>query len=493
MVGNIEGGEVGFQDAPQTPFHDPSQLCPTGLDFIDSPRPEDTQKWARESPHASSSPPLPTSRTMIRNPLPLGTSFENLTIRQLRDVMLAQTPLSPAPVAQERRPKGHALLIGLKQVDPAAYGGWDGRGGCAGCELDVDNVERMLQPEGFQVQKLLTKAATRSAVLRGITSMAQAAQPGDLVCIYYSGHGGQQPDRNGDETDGRDETLVAYDGELIDDQLAEAWTSFKAGVRIVFLSDSCNSGTNYRHHLGTLKATPMSLSMLSEKSRAPMAAALVHIGACRDGATSDGYETGGVFTMALCRLWAGGKFAGSYVELHAALAKATAGTATQVAQYNEYGAVDGSFRNQRPFTVMAGAKVTREDLRAAIAAMPVNWLHQPSTAEASPDGGGQRIVPLVAALIGVAVGAGVQLGHQALNKRSAKVDIARSRSVTCQLSAGAIEDLAFHTAQLTEADPSTAEAIHAIVERAEAEARILPMVALCFLVGVTVGANAARP
>ena len=26
--------------------------------------------------------------------------------------------------------KGHALLVGLKSVDPASYNGWDGTGGC---------------------------------------------------------------------------------------------------------------------------------------------------------------------------------------------------------------------------------------------------------------------------------------------------------------------------------------------------------------------------
>ena len=47
--------------------------------------------------------------------------------------------------------KGYALLVGLKSVDPIKYGGWDGSNGCWGCELDVDNMERLLGHLGFQI------------------------------------------------------------------------------------------------------------------------------------------------------------------------------------------------------------------------------------------------------------------------------------------------------------------------------------------------------
>jgi hypothetical protein len=90
---------------------------------------------------------------------------------------------------------------------------------------------------------LLTAKATRAAVLANLSNAAKTLQAGDLFFLTYSGHGGQMPDINGDETDKQDETWCLYDGELIDDELYAAISAFKDGVRLLVLSDSCHSGT----------------------------------------------------------------------------------------------------------------------------------------------------------------------------------------------------------------------------------------------------------
>ena len=69
----------------------------------------------------------------------------------------------------------------------------------------------------------------------------------DIAVITYSGHGTWVPDQDGDESDGRDEALCPHDitqGEiLIDDELYEIFSERKRGARIIFISDSCHSGT----------------------------------------------------------------------------------------------------------------------------------------------------------------------------------------------------------------------------------------------------------
>ncbi len=163
--------------------------------------------------------------------------------------------------------RGYALLVGLTSVDPNAYGGWDGRAGCWGCELDVDNVRRIVEPLGYQITTLKTKEATGDAIIKQLETAAKRVRRDDLFLLYFSGNGGQQPDISGDESDGQDETLVAYDREVIDDELNEIWPKFSEGTRLVMLSDSCNSGTNYRLMRNVSRGTPIRLVVSGRQSR----------------------------------------------------------------------------------------------------------------------------------------------------------------------------------------------------------------------------------
>jgi len=85
--------------------------------------------------------------------------------------------------------------------------------------------------------------ADATQVIAGLDQAAKDLATGDIFFLTYSGHGGQLPDKNGDEPDGQDETWCLYDGQLVDDELYAKWAKFKPGVRIFVLSDSCHSGS----------------------------------------------------------------------------------------------------------------------------------------------------------------------------------------------------------------------------------------------------------
>jgi hypothetical protein len=244
-----------------------------------------------------------------------------------------------------------ALLVGLKSVDPTCYGGWDGTGGCWGCELDVDNVGRILSPLGYEIRTLKTAEATRDGILASLYRTSENTTNGDIFVFYYSGHGGQQPDINGDEVDGRDETLVAYDREVIDDKIHEALARFESGVRVVMISDSCNSGSNYRGRMTIPLNNEATFRPVARQStqRVNINAQLIHLGGCRDGFTSAGYQGGGAFTMALCQAWNDGQFTGTFSQLHERICQII--TASQKPQYNEYGQITEAFQKQRAFAV----------------------------------------------------------------------------------------------------------------------------------------------
>src|SRR4030042_1257499 len=101
-------------------------------------------------------------------------------------------------------PTGIGLTIGLNTVDPKHYQGWDGQ--LTACEADAKDMADIAESKGFKVTTLLTKDATRGAVLNAISKAANALKSGDIFVLTYSGHGGQLPDLNGDEPDGLDET-----------------------------------------------------------------------------------------------------------------------------------------------------------------------------------------------------------------------------------------------------------------------------------------------
>jgi len=261
--------------------------------------------------------------------------------------------------------KAMALLVGVKHVDRLRYNGWDGISGCWGCELDVDNMERILSSLGYQTYALKTQQATSNNILSNLNNIARQLNRGDIFVFYYSGHGGQQPDRNGDELDGKDETFVAYDRQIIDDEIDNIWVKIPAGVRIVMISDSCNSGSNYRGIMNISTSKPM-IAMKNTSAR-KMQAQLLHFSGCRDGYTSAGYYSGGAFTKTLCETWSHGDFRGNYEEFHDCICKNIqrmlyhSGVENpQQPQLNKYGPVSDEFKAQSPFEI--GEEVITPDI-----------------------------------------------------------------------------------------------------------------------------------
>jgi metacaspase-1 len=69
--------------------------------------------------------------------------------------------------------KGVSLHLGLNSVDPHKYEGWSGP--LNACEADANDMADLAQNQGYASTKLLTKKATRGAVLKGITRTRHAS------------------------------------------------------------------------------------------------------------------------------------------------------------------------------------------------------------------------------------------------------------------------------------------------------------------------------
>lgn len=116
-----------------------------------------------------------------------------------------------------------------------------------GCLNDVSDWAIALNKRGFQVETLKDKNATKLKMIEEIKKLIANSLPGDTAVLQYSGHGSYVDDVDGDEPDGRDEVLCPYDigpsTFLSDDELYDLFAKVKPGVRLVFFSDSCHSGT----------------------------------------------------------------------------------------------------------------------------------------------------------------------------------------------------------------------------------------------------------
>ena len=124
---------------------------------------------------------------------------------------------------------------------------------------DVANMKRLLTGTlGFaeaDIRVLKNQEATKAAILGGIRDwLVGGTQPGERTYFFYVGHGYYQPDQNGDETDGQDETIVPHDAKIdpnsaagvvnmiSDDELGEAFRPL-SDRRAIAVFDSCHSGT----------------------------------------------------------------------------------------------------------------------------------------------------------------------------------------------------------------------------------------------------------
>ena len=290
------------------------------------------------------------------------------------------------------RAKAMSLHVGLDSVSAAAYGGWDGP--LAACEFDANDMAAVATAQGMKPKVLLTKKATRAAVLAAMRDAAKKLGAGDFFLLTYSGHGGQVPDVTGEEADKKDETWCLYDGQLIDDELYFELSRFKAGVRILVLSDSCHSGTVTRDRMppppppgqraklmpdavarrvyqqhqafydklqqGVAKAagTPVvdpdtAIAQVAQSGRlaaivSKFDAAAMLISGCQDNQTSMDGEHNGAFTEQLLKVWDQGRFDGNYALFHARIRARM--PASQSPNLFTLGSA-GSFLAQKPFSV----------------------------------------------------------------------------------------------------------------------------------------------
>lgn len=151
-----------------------------------------------------------------------------------------------------------ALLVGVNE-----YPKLDPRYRLHGCVNDVEAMAHILETVARFPHDAITllrdQEATRDRILENLGRLRDEAAPGDLVVFQFSGHGSQMTDREGDEADGLDETIVPSDSgrrphpnrDITDDEIYDWLRGLTEKTdNVVFIADCCHSGTNTRDPFG---------------------------------------------------------------------------------------------------------------------------------------------------------------------------------------------------------------------------------------------------
>ncbi|MEH0154222.1 caspase family protein [Limibacter armeniacum] len=157
-----------------------------------------------------------------------------------------------------------ALLIGINEYEPRkgeeiAENGrvWINLDGTVNDAMGIkDAIQSRYGFEAENIRMLISKdETTRASILSHFDQLLQQSEKGDIVFIYYAGHGSQIRNSLSPEPDKRDETIVpsdAYNGspDIRDKELNQIFNQFiKKGVKLTVIFDSCNSGSGTRSDL----------------------------------------------------------------------------------------------------------------------------------------------------------------------------------------------------------------------------------------------------
>ncbi len=152
------------------------------------------------------------------------------------------------------RYRRHALVIGID-----TYPGFGPESRLSGAVRDARTMAEMLiDRHRFtpgDVLRCLEAKATRRGIMDALEELRRRVGTGDHVLVFFSGHGSQMTDREGDEGDGLDETLVPFDSgrgetenrDISDDEL----NHWAAGIleltpHLTMIFDCCHAATLHR-------------------------------------------------------------------------------------------------------------------------------------------------------------------------------------------------------------------------------------------------------
>jgi len=228
------------------------------------------------------------------------------------------TPVSP-PAPASQASQVYILAMG-SNVKPLTKSNQD-------ASMFVDGFRRLFSVPPSNIR--IYNDVYRRQFKDGMDWLRERAQPNDFVVVYYSGHGAQIPDDDGDEPDGVDEVFVTYDvegkarpspGDFVRDDEYASWVNALRTNQVLSVIDACHSGgltrgfgdvvmgANPKFYIApafTASAAPAQGGMTAKSFTLKSGGAGKHqpkgttLAAAREEQSALEGETGSLFTLAL--------------------------------------------------------------------------------------------------------------------------------------------------------------------------------------------------
>jgi hypothetical protein len=234
-----------------------------------------------------------------------------------------------------------------------------------GAEFDAQSVAEIARQQGFWTKLLLNADADSDGVLTAIQGAAAILQPGDIFLLYFSGHGSKVLGAAGPTSE---DAWLLYDRMLTKSEVSALVTTFLAGVRVLVITDSCNSGgivspaaaANLASSFGNTSFMVKSVPPLKiqavvntvppvNRAQARIASTVLLLASSGQDDNSISTPKHGIFTQQLLTVWNNGGFTGNYVDFFLAIAQGVA--AHQTAFFQPFGEPNNAFTSQAPFTI----------------------------------------------------------------------------------------------------------------------------------------------
>jgi hypothetical protein len=159
-----------------------------------------------------------------------------------------------------------ALLVGIDTYERADVPP------LRGCVNDVALVRRVLKRyfgvPNEDLHVLVNTRATKANIVDRLQLLIDSARPGDVLVFYFSGHGSQIRDRDGDElADALDEVICPYDMDwdtgayILDDTIQALFDRLPEGALLEAFFDCCFWGAGPRELVGEPRPQAMRLDL----------------------------------------------------------------------------------------------------------------------------------------------------------------------------------------------------------------------------------------